>query len=47
MHSSVTFESRYRSSDVQVRVHLAHPVTQVAQGVSIWHNGVSAAEDVA
>jgi alpha-tubulin suppressor-like RCC1 family protein len=28
-----------RSSDVPVRVKLPHPVTQVAQGGSIWHNG--------
>jgi alpha-tubulin suppressor-like RCC1 family protein len=28
-----------RSSDVPVRVNLAHPVTQVAQGGSIWGNG--------
>ena len=26
-------------SDVPVRVHLPHPVTQVAQGGSIWNNG--------
>jgi alpha-tubulin suppressor-like RCC1 family protein len=30
---------RGRSSDVPVRVNLRHPVTQVAQGGSIWHNG--------
>ncbi|MGO9219657.1 MAG: RCC1 domain-containing protein [Streptosporangiaceae bacterium] len=29
----------HRSSDVPVRVHLPHPVTQVAQGGSIWNNG--------
>jgi alpha-tubulin suppressor-like RCC1 family protein len=28
-----------RSSDVPVRVKLPHPVTQVAQGGSIWNNG--------
>ena len=28
-----------RSSDVPVRVNLPHPVSQVAQGGSIWHNG--------
>lgn len=28
-----------RSSDVPVQVHLPHPVTQVAQGGSIWNNG--------
>jgi alpha-tubulin suppressor-like RCC1 family protein len=28
-----------RSSDVPVRVNLRYPVTQVAQGGSIWHNG--------
>jgi alpha-tubulin suppressor-like RCC1 family protein len=28
-----------RSSDVPVLVNLSHPVTQVAQGGSIWHNG--------
>ena len=28
-----------RYSDVPVRVHLPHPVTQVAQGGSIWNNG--------
>jgi alpha-tubulin suppressor-like RCC1 family protein len=28
-----------RPSAVPVRVHLPHPVTQVAQGGSIWHNG--------
>ena len=28
-----------RSSDVPVQVKLSHPVTQVAQGGSIWHNG--------
>ena len=28
-----------RSSDVPVRVDLPHPVTQVAQGGSIWNNG--------
>ena len=28
-----------RSSDVPVRVRLPHPVTQVAQGGSIWGNG--------
>jgi alpha-tubulin suppressor-like RCC1 family protein len=28
-----------RSSDVPVRVHLPHPVTQVAQGGSLWNNG--------
>jgi alpha-tubulin suppressor-like RCC1 family protein len=27
------------SSDIPVRVHLRHPVTQVAQGGSIWNNG--------
>jgi alpha-tubulin suppressor-like RCC1 family protein len=27
------------SSDVPVRVRLPHPVTQVAQGASIWNNG--------
>ena len=31
--------SVHRSSDVPVRVHLPHPVTQVAQGGSIWNNG--------
>jgi alpha-tubulin suppressor-like RCC1 family protein len=30
---------RRRSSDVPVRVNLRHPVTQVAEGGSIWHNG--------
>ncbi len=29
----------HRSSDVPVRVRLPHPVTQVAQGGSIWNNG--------
>ena len=29
----------HRSSDVPVRVELPHPVTQVAQGGSIWGNG--------
>ena len=29
----------HRSSDVPVRVRLRHPVTQVAQGGSIWNNG--------
>jgi len=28
-----------QSSDVPVRVNLPYPVTQVAQGGSIWHNG--------
>jgi alpha-tubulin suppressor-like RCC1 family protein len=28
-----------RPSDVPVRVQLPHPVTQVAQGGSFWHNG--------
>jgi alpha-tubulin suppressor-like RCC1 family protein len=31
--------SVHRSSDVPVRVHLRHPVMQVAQGGSIWDNG--------
>jgi alpha-tubulin suppressor-like RCC1 family protein len=31
--------SVHRSSDVPVRVHLRHPVIQVAQGGSIWDNG--------
>jgi alpha-tubulin suppressor-like RCC1 family protein len=31
--------SVHRSSDVPVRVHFRHPVTQVAQGGSIWDNG--------
>jgi alpha-tubulin suppressor-like RCC1 family protein len=31
--------SVHRSSDVPVRVRLPHPVTQVAQGGSIWNNG--------
>jgi alpha-tubulin suppressor-like RCC1 family protein len=29
----------HRSSGVPVRVHLRHPVTQAAQGGSIWNNG--------
>src|SRR5262249_44038421 len=29
----------HRNSRVPVRVHLSHPVTQVAQGGSWWHNG--------
>jgi alpha-tubulin suppressor-like RCC1 family protein len=32
-----------RSSDVPVRVHLPDPVTQVAQGGSIWYNGQTVA----
>jgi alpha-tubulin suppressor-like RCC1 family protein len=31
--------SVHRSSDVPVRVHLPHPVTQVSQDGSIWNNG--------
>ncbi len=31
--------SVYRSSDIPVQVRLPHPVTQVAQGGSIWNNG--------
>jgi alpha-tubulin suppressor-like RCC1 family protein len=31
--------SVHHSSDVPVRVHLRHPVTQVAQGGSLWDNG--------
>ncbi len=31
--------SAHRSSDVPVHVRLPHPVTQVAQGGSIWNNG--------
>jgi hypothetical protein len=31
--------SVHHSSDVPVHVRLPHPVTQVAQGGSIWNNG--------
>jgi alpha-tubulin suppressor-like RCC1 family protein len=38
-HGQLGTGPRRRPSDVPVRVHLPRPVTQVAQGGSIWRNG--------